>query len=319
MTKMFEFTLKGREWFPLWAMFWVPTLLLQGLSYLIPFPAGSGPSWGPLLLTLAVLFLQTLVTAWFQIPLLGVQLSRLSVGGLRFDFRGDSLTYTAMNAIGFLLSVVTLGLYLPWYLKRVLNYLAEQTSFEGSSPEFQGRPLPLLGTFVLWVVIMFVAVIVMVVPLVLLTGPDQVTLLTTIALYPLILLLVAPLVYVLYRWMVDYSWNGVTIRWRTKFWRANGMILGQLVLCLVTLGIYTPVACLRLYEYFLTRTAVERGGFAVATLSYDRQAGPGLGLCWSQLLLTVVTLGFYYPWALEKVGSRLAAATRAETPEIPSA
>lgn len=311
MNQGFEFTLKGREWFPLWVMFWVPTLLLQGLSWLIPAPTGAEASWGPLLLTLAVLFLQTLVSSWFQIPILGVQLSRLSVGGRKFEFRGDSLTYTALNAVGFLVSIVTLGLYLPWYLKRILTYLSEQTSFEGASPEFQGRPLPLLGTFLLWLVMSFLVIIAVVVPLVLVTGPEQATLATTLVPYSLALALVAPLAYLIYRWMIDFSWNGVTIRWATKFWRSTGMILGQLVLCFVSIGIYTPAAFLRLYEYFLTRTALEKGGFPVATLSYDRKAGPGFGLCWGQLLLMVVTLGFSYPWALEKVGSRLAAATRA--------
>ena len=49
---------------------------------------------------------------------------KLSIGEHAFGFRGEVGPYIGMNVGGILLTMITLGIYMPWYMKRIISYLA---------------------------------------------------------------------------------------------------------------------------------------------------------------------------------------------------
>jgi uncharacterized membrane protein YjgN (DUF898 family) len=125
--------------------------------------------------------------------------------------------------------------------------------------------------------------------------------------YPIILVLLLFLLptymYEIYRWLfTNMRLEELNVRWRTRFWPAVGAIFLQGLLSLVTARIYLPAAYVKLYRYFVRRTELERGGRPYGRLGFDGKAGQGFLRIWAQGLLTIITAGFYYPWALAKIG-----------------
>ena len=118
-----------------------------------------------------------------------------------------------------------------------------------------------------------------------------------------------PFIYLVYRWYVNFRWKDVSITWDTSFWPACGFILGQLLLTIVTIGIYWPAALLKLFRYFADKTVFTRGETVIGRLQFEGDLQKGFGLLWGQALLSVITLGVYIPWAVEKAGTWVASST----------
>lgn len=321
MKHPFSFTLEGKDWSRLYLWYWTPSLLLLILNLIRKEPpAGdSAAVLGNLFLSLAISFLTMLVQSYFTVPVLRTWLPRLSVDGKAFSFAGDTNDYLLLNVKGFLLSVVTVGIYLPWYARNVLDFLARETSFEGSSARFTGKPGRLLAWFLGVFFGALVATFLVVWGLVSLgsrTGlsggePGASSFAITAVTFGLVVLLVCPLVYLIYSWMVQFTWNGRTVRWTTRFWPATATVLVQVVLTVCTLGIWWPGAVLCLYRYFAARTVVEGEGTLVR-FSFEGKTGEGFLLLWGQALLTLVSLGFYGAWSGPKVTRWIAERTFAE-------
>ena len=104
--------------------------------------------------------------------------------------------------------------------------------------------------------------------------------------------------------MVNIDYKGYTISWRTNFWNSIGKIAIELILTLITAGIYWPLAMVRLYKYFTKKTFADSDE-RTRQFGYDIDQWNDFLFIWGQSLLTMITLGIYYPWALSKVGSRI--------------
>jgi len=314
----FSFTLEGRVSSRLYYWYWGPSLLLLLLSLAVPAPKGAelGANLGPFLISMAISFLSMLVQSFFTVPILKTWLPRLSVEGRAFSFGGDTNDYLVLNVKGFLLSVVTLGIYLPWYTRSVLDYLARETSFEGESARFTGKPgrllLIVLGFLVVLVVLVFSLVGSTVASMALSATPTP-RLSAMIPIFVLVFVVTAPLIYLVYAWMVQFSWKGLKVRWTTRVLPASAVVLGQLGLTVLSLGLWCPGATLVLYRYFVRHTVVEDETGALVNFSFEGSLGEGWKYLWIQALLTLVTLGFYGAWSWTNVTRWLATRTKAET------
>jgi hypothetical protein len=152
-------------------------------------------------------------------------------------------------------------------------------------------------------------------------SPTTVTLLVLLF-YIVFLIALMFFVYLNYKWLVQIRWNGRTILWKTDFWKSVGMIVGQTLLSIVTVFIYLPAASLRLYRYFTARTVMlsadsgaqpedaasrkprsgtQDAGDEIGHLGFDGPLGRGFLVIWGQLLLTIITIGIYLPWAYARI------------------
>lgn len=115
----------------------------------------------------------------------------------------------------------------------------------------------------------------------------------------------AAYLYLVYRWFfTNLHYCGYDLSWNTRFWPSVSMIWVQMLLSVLTLGIYLPAAYIKVYRYLVGHTEIqtEQQQEEEGRLGFRGRTGWGFGLLWGQILLTAVTLGIYAPWALAKVG-----------------
>lgn len=323
MKTYLNLALRGRDWWGafliFWVLFWVfyvPLLLVGRMS------GWSREQPGLVVLLVVVCLLGIIVvTAVFSIVCMRIIVPKISVDGNSFGFHGSIGRYLWLSVSGILLSIVTLTVYLPWYLKRITAYVVSQVSFKGSTPEFLGRGGKLFKYLVLalWIPVAVLIALVVVFVGLNATNAANVSRALTPAVAVVELIVLVPWMYLTYKWYVNIRWNEVAIAWRTTFWASCGFILGQLLLTLITLSIYWPAATLRIYRYFSERTLLTNAGGVVGRLGFDGSIGKGFGLLWGQALLSIITLGIYVPWAYARIGRWLLGATYYEPAAGPAA
>lgn len=318
MTRRLDFSLSAAKLFPLFIGFYIQFLILYILQILGSLRAQEAAAQpGSFLLTLAALLGLLLLYMFFTIPFLRRILPALWLQDRPLAFRGSIGRFVGLNLLGAFLSLITLGIYLPWYLTRVSRYLVGETSFEGRTGEFTGRGGRLFVILLLSLVLPITVVSALIGLFAARSGVyEPGTLLWVYLLILILLMLLLPAcIYEIYRWFfTGLRLEPLSVGWRTRFWPAVGTILLQTLLGLVTAGIYLPAAYVKLYRYFAERTVLERDGEPYGRFGFDGKAGAGFLRIWGQSLLIIITIGFYYPWAMARIGRWFAECTFLDTP-----
>jgi uncharacterized membrane protein YjgN (DUF898 family) len=318
--RRFAYSLSGGKLFPLFIGFYIPYLIcyaavLAGSRWAQGGPDGRGAAVGLAAAGYAGLLLLYLL---FTIPFLRRLVPALSLEGQALEFRGSTGAFLGLNLLGLLLSLVTLGIYSPWYAARVARYLSGQTFYRGKPWEFTGNGSRLFVILLLSLVLPVVAITV-VFALVLVGraggfGQAESFSLSFAVMVVVLLVVVPSYLYLVYRWLFSLRLGDRVVRWDTRFWPAVGFIFLQLILTLLSALVYWPGAYVRLYAYFARRTVIAEAGAVRWTVGFDGPPGRGFLLLWGQTLLALLTLGIYTPWALARVGRWFAEHTSLESP-----
>ena len=117
--------------------------------------------------------------------------------------------------------------------------------------------------------------------------------------------------------MVNIKYKEYHIRWNTEFFPSVGKIALEIILSMITLGIYFPLAYLRLYKYFSGKTQSNVVDNKRIQFGYDIDPKNDFLMLWGQILLSIITLGIYYPWAFCKISKRVLGKTYIEKTQIP--
>jgi hypothetical protein len=309
MKQEFDFNLDAKRFFPLFIAFFVPWLILE---VLIVFQSRRADTVFEETPFMAVVFLllaaaMFLLIVLFYIPILRKLTSAISLENEPFHFNGSIGKFFGLNLLGIFLTGITAGIYGPWYITRISRYLVGEISYKEERLEFAGRGGRLF-------VIILLTIVLPLIPLVIVQARlSQPFLGSAMTMNPFQAFMLKALVqlifwtffsaylYEVYRWFFTHlRYREYAASWDTRFWPSVVMIWIQILLCAVTLGIYIPVAYIKVYRYFAERTKIdtENGG----TFGFQGRTGKGFGLMWGQILLTIITVGIYAPWALAKVG-----------------
>lgn len=247
-----------------------------------------------------------LIEAFFYILLYRIAFSRISFRGKTFSFTGKKGEFVSLMLVCALLLVVTLGFYLPWFMTRLTRYIAGHIHYDNAPVQFEGTPRKLLKYYLLGVILPLVVwmfsfgfIYVLSIFSGYMATEEQAVSLTLIVFGSMILFLL-PFIYYLYKWTVNFSWKNYHAYWKTSFWNSIFFMLGQLLLVVITLGIYIPAFMLSLLEYFVNRTVLDKEGQPYGRFDFKREPG-GFGFIWKQILLSLVTLGIYLPWAYANI------------------
>ena len=308
MRSYFKFAIRGVDWWWPILLYWAAIVAAEAGAFLTrSSPGDVTRAMVSLAITIPFSILLAVAEAALLIVIYRRAAPKLSIEGSAFDFDGTPGRYALIIFVGSLLSMVTLGIYVPWFARRVESYIAERTRFRESRLRFLGKPLTLLPLFLVVVVVIVAALVAIG-----FTAAGRGSqgdapsgggaLVTTLVTFVLILLIVPILIYVIYQWAVHFRWNDLTLRWRTRFLPSIGFMIGQFVLAMITLGIYWPAACLRLYRYFARRSVLGREGTEVGRFGFDGRIGRGFWFLWGQALLSLLTAGIYLPWGLARAG-----------------
>lgn len=307
MKDMFSCTLEGKNWWKPFLGYIAILVYIQVQLVVIKQAYPAMTDTNTMLLSLAEILVTTIVAAVFAILLMRIAIPTISIKGQHFSFAGTISEYVTIHLTGILLTVLTLGIYYPWYLRRITDYLAAQTSLGGSAFSFRGTGgklfkylflavfLPLLVWIILFAGIMYTISLTA-------YGPEALPLFISAGIvYFAIFIILAPGFYLLYKWYVHFEWKGQTIVWDTEFWPSVGVVAKEIALTVITLGIYWPAMAIKLYQYFLGKTVIRSEQTETGRFSFDGTAREGFGFLWGQVLLAIVTLGIYLPWAYANI------------------
>lgn len=307
MKDYFKFNLKAQKLLPVWltfmVLFIVPYvfLVLKVKEIIRPdHPTGILVFYGILILLLIIAY--AIIFYIIKLTIEGVEFK-----GKSLVFEGSFGQFMAKFLVGLFLTIITLGIYSPWFITKIQKFFVDNTSHDLDKLTFAGTAGKLFKILFFTTFLPIMAMILVMVYFQVKNGQsDPKTL--SIYINVLTLFIMIPYMYYIYKWMVNVKFKGYTIRWETRFWNSCGKILLEIFLSIITVGIYYPYAGLRLYKYFMEKT------FAVSESSkkgfgYDMEPGKDFLFLWGQLLLTIVTLGIYYPWACCKIADRILSKT----------
>ncbi len=311
MKQNFDFTLTGKKFLPLWILIYV----IVGVPYLVSFSLLS-KSGGETSSILPIIGLYTslligLVLTYFVAKLF---INSITLEGEALVFEGKFGSFIGKILLGVVLSIVTLTIYMPWFIRDIQKYFAQHTKFKGQPFDFAGKGWVLLILLLIIYIPAFLFGYLSATHMDTSSGGNPI--LWVVISQLVFFILIIPFYYFMYKWMVDFTYKDYSIKWETKFWNSIGKIFIEIFLSLVSMGIYAPFAYLRLYQYFVNRTvAYDTEGIVKKRFSYAFDPIPSFLLIWGQTLLTLITLGLYYPWMVAKVGRKLIGQTSIEDVE----
>jgi uncharacterized membrane protein YjgN (DUF898 family) len=306
MKNYFNFQLTGKQLFPLWILFYVvffvPYFTLIFKMQLFK-PAGtvppSFPFWFFAVLFLLIVFALIWTVYFVKMILQGISLKETPA---KCDYSIGK--YFGVLFLGIFLSIITIGIYTPWFVRNLQRFYIDNTSYKDNKFSFQGEGGKL---FVIILLTVFIPMIIIGACMYLIFGKDINSQPKT---YQMINQLVStiiliPYMYYIYKWMVDVKYKEYHIQWQTEFLPSVGKIAVEVLLSIITFGIYFPLAFLRLYKYFSERTKSNMVDNQTIQFGYDIDQLNDFLLIWGQMLLSIITLGIYYPWAICKISQRI--------------
>lgn len=243
-------------------------------------------------------------------------LARVTMESIAYDGESVMTDYNFGRYMGYvvwgsLLTVITMGVYAPWFVVRLTRYLLENSSWRLRPFGFLAKPMDLFA------IVTLVAVLLPLVFVVVLRWmmSDMPMLMEGVALYITIaILLIAFVLWMAYycvlvsKWMIDLSCGDRRAVCRVSTGAATTYLAGQIALTILTCGLYAPMLELRLMQYLAYHTEVgEEGDVQRFGMMLRPWRDWAFVLLWG--LATVVTLGLllpvYYSKILERFGSRL--------------
>jgi len=306
MKNYLKFNLKGEKLFPIWfliiLLICVPIFFV--LWQLVQYNLIQDKKVLQLI-PLVLLFLILPFLLYFYVAKMFIE--SFEYNGVALEFSGTFKEFAKLFFKGLLLSIITLGVYIPWFIKNMQKFFLHNSSYEGYRPEFLGKG------FKLFLIITFLAIVPGVVlnfmqkSIVLFHTPLLILFISGLVLM-LRIIIMMPFYYYCNKWNFDARFKGLSILWNTETWDAILEMLKQSLLMLFTIGVYYPVGYLRIYKYFAERTVAvnENENYH---LGYDLEPMADFKFIWGQILLTIISLGIYFPWAYCKVISRVVGKT----------
>jgi uncharacterized membrane protein YjgN (DUF898 family) len=231
----------------------------------------------------------------------------------RFKFSGEAKEYVVLVFKGILLSIITIGIYLPFFQRELMAFYVGKTSYKNEAYNFMGKGGDLF-------VIFLFALIVPLIILAIIFGFDYNAERTfsSFKAYGLNILetaIISPFVFLYYRWFVDIRYKHYHARIDTDVIEGIGVVLLQTVIAAATFGIYFPIAYLKIYKYYLEKIKVkdDAGQEKNMAFGYDIDLTNDFLYIWGQTLLTIITIGIYSPWAYCNILDRVLGKTWMET------
>jgi len=320
MKSYLNFTLKGSQFLPVWIAFFfffmIPYYFLLGeFNELI---SSEVPAGGPSKLFF-IYFAFVLAMAYtFVYYMVKLVVQSIEYKGAKLLINYHLGKYIGIIVTGLVLSIVTVGIYLPWFVKNMHRFFTNGASYNSHKFSFKGKggKLFLIMTLTIFIPFLLVGIVLFSIFESMINFQSQ----NFLLIYQLIVMFsLVPNIYLILKWMVDVRYKDYLIRWDTEFFPATGKIGLELVFAVITFGIYFPMAYLRLYRYFTEHTKSNVVNGKQISLGYDGDSLADFLFIWGQILLTVITLGFYYPWAFSRIAQRVLTQTFLEEKVVESA
>ena len=217
-------------------------------------------------------------------PPMGGAPAMASGGEVRGDFSGTGGELLGQLLVGYLLTMITFGIYGPWFMCKLSNFVAQRITFGPTSKgvvrfRFDGEGGDLFVTFLVGYLLTMV----------------------TFGIYmPWFMCKLA-------KFNTDnmVATTDSGEEYRPRFDGEGGdlfvtFLVGYL-LTMVTFGIYTPWFICKINKWFAERTKIAKQGQEVGSLDFTGEGGDLFVTFLVGYLLTMVTFGIYMPWFYVKL------------------
>lgn len=201
----------------------------------------------------------------------------------KLSFHGDGMTFFVMSLVNLLLSVITLYIYSFWAIAKTKAYIYQNTEFAGSRFAFHGTGKEMfMGAIKAIAIVIGVSLLVGL--LAYYISP------AAIVIFYLFIFFVAP--YAIHGSLkYNYSktsWRGIHMGYRGVLEDFIKLFYVEILLSLITFGIYGSWATVKLHKYIVGNTRLGNVSF-----SFKGEGDKYFVLNLVGILLTFITLGIY--------------------------
>jgi len=308
MKNYFGFILTGKKLLPLWLTFYGLYIIPYVWVYFKLINIQPGDS------TFLAYFILIFVLSVFPI-LISFFIAKLGIEHIKYKdksivFNSSFGKFIGIILLGYFLSLITFGIYSAWFTRDLLRFFVDNSSYDSKVFKFLGE-----GSKLFFILLIFSLIFIVIITITMIAFPiedlGQSTSLIVYIQQIFMWIIMIPYMYFVYKWVVNIAYKNYNITWRTDFWSSCGKILLEMFFSIITLGIYYPMAMLKLYKYFIERTSADTGDLE-RNFGFESDNVNDFLFIWKQLLLSIVTLGIYYPWAISKIGNRILSKTYLE-------
>ena len=307
MTKhYFDFDLTGKKLLPIWLLFYacfitpyvfliisLKNIQLGGTPQLYIFPM------------FLVLFLIAFVIIFYISKLI---IEHITYKEKSIVFGGSFGEFIGKMILGYFLSVITFGIYMPWFIRNMHSFFIDNSSYDSNAFTFQGKGGKLFKILTFTLILPMIIMMILLVKFAMNNVGQQMPVYITFIQQIIMFVILIPYMYFVYKWTVNIDFKNYNISWDTNFWNSCGKMVIEIFLSIITFGIYMPMAILKLYKYFTERTVASNGEIK-REFGFDNDDMNDFLFIWGQLLLTIITLGIYYPWSICNTHKRLISKT----------
>lgn len=318
MRNYFDLKIKGGSIAPYVIGGWVVIVILAFIytcKFVMPAvadPLLNGDYAGSLLARILWMFSILVISYTVLFFMVKFTIGGLSLNGDSFSAEYDFKEYAKVCLKGILLCVITCFIYYPWFIAKVMRYFASSTSFRGNKLEFKGDGMTLF-TYAALLVLLPMFILLFISFMSAFTQSIPLLVVFLIAFFVCIAIYYAMAA----KWMMNFAYGTKRIISSTDGWHFGLFIAGQMFLCVITAGFYYPMALLRLWKYFVSRTVLGED-MVEDKFGFSMISGKNYLTILGQMLLVWITLGIYYPWAFAKIATLLMNQTYVDVIEQPS-
>lgn len=298
MKNYFAAEINGKGFFKTYILFLIPIIILMALS---TWAQESGSLWST-----AASLVQSYISMLMGFAFLCYAVKFLFFKNEGFVFDATLGGFAPKALKWYALMIITLGIYSPWYIRNYINYVFDNLSYKNEKGEFLSSPGKLLKLMLLTLVLPIIVIMAIMVFFILRSSsyyyaPMGTTFITFI-LVIIIFLIMIPFIYFYIAWLINFRIASYKVHFDKTLAESAGFLIVQILFSIITLGIYYPAACVKIYRFVANACGIsgERDA-VVGSFGFDGKTGRGFGLIWGQGLLTLITIGIYGPWAMSKV------------------
>jgi len=211
-----------------------------------------------------------------------------------FVFLGQLGEYFWLVVSSTFLMIITLFIYTPFYIRRYVKFISSNTYYEEKNFEFNGKGEELLGIMIFLLVIPYVTIVVLSLNLEEIT-PMKIVLFAII--FFIAFIMIVSYIFYYIKWLINFIYSDIEIRLRAKAKQSILFLLGQILLTIITLFIYLPASIIKIIQYIADNIRIDDYTdklYKINTEFTIKESWKYLGL---QILLSIVTIGIYLPWA----------------------
>lgn len=307
MNKMFKCELNGKELFKKMFLFIIPFVIAHSVLMVAAIVSEGKESSLYSILVMPIFIICSLFFIALFYQFVSQIINSVSIDDEKFSFEGSLWEFIVINIKGIVLSGLTAYIYTPWYYEEVIKYFAENTNHGDKLITFDGKPGKLLKYIVLACVVPLIVLGIVLIPIIIALenneGSQAGLAIFLLLLLAFVYIFIISITWVLQiKWLINFTYGKERLTLDFNMLNASFYIIGQLLLCCLTLGIYIPAAYISIFKYFLSKAKfIDPEDDSEKLLIFKGETCSGYGNILGHGLLSCLTFGIYTPWALAKV------------------